>query len=593
MGNAPGKDCGGRAAHGGVGLHSFALGRVIGRGALGCVREAEHAATGQRFALKSTSKRASLGVVARAVRERALLEEVDHAGVARLRFAFQTRSHVVVGLELRGGGTLRTHMRRLAGDTGACEAAARVWAAEVACALRYLHALGIVHRDVKPENIVLDARGHAALTDFNSAARQGDPVSSHPGTTSYLAPEAVADACACAPAVDWWALGVVVYECVFARRPFRHRQGSVGRADLRRAIVADDPPLPLDRGVSRDCIALLRELLHKRPEKRLGACPGGVARLMAHPFFASVDWAAADAQTIEPPLVPPPPADNDSAGEEDGEEPEAAPWCPAFEDFDFFEFAVFREFLARRASAACASDLPPLILDGRPVACPAPPDATAMPPSSGLLRRRITTRAVARLRLLSPSLASLPQHSTSAAPDLPPDHVPLDASTWAGMTPQQRRLAARYAAKVLRDQQTAERDRVVRARLLAQLAEQSLRHATSSCRLRELGAEGGRRKPRSNSLYIASQAEQQLRHRPSDTFALGQRLRPIAAQWSLLVTKTDFPQLASDPALARAAEESAADGWELLLPSPQPQSAALRCLAVASPTALALGPSIL
>ncbi|KAJ2158882.1 hypothetical protein GGF46_003427 [Coemansia sp. RSA 552] len=285
----------------GLALHKFRLLRVIGRGSFGKVRIVEHRASGTAYALKYINKATCIGRRAHTntIRERDMLEELDHVFIANLRFSFQDAYSMYMVLDLKMGGDLRFHIMRRRFFEGVI----RFWIAEVACALNYLHTVHhIVHRDVKPDNILMDADGHVALTDFNIATRifDGHPHYAVAGTANYMAPEVVSGV-GYTYSVDWWSLGVVMYECVYGRRPFRHKKNT---DSLRRALMYDEIQFPIvaDVQVTYDCVSAMRGFLDKDPERRLG-CTGFDA-VKAHPFFASIDWRQLEARRVAPPFTP-------------------------------------------------------------------------------------------------------------------------------------------------------------------------------------------------------------------------------------------------------------------------------------------------
>mmetsp|Transcript_8408 Transcript_8408/g.25263 ORF Transcript_8408/g.25263 Transcript_8408/m.25263 type:complete len:449 (-) Transcript_8408:226-1572(-) len=134
-------------------------------------------------------------------------------------------------------------------------------------ALKYIHSAGVVHRDIKPGNVLVDARGHVALTDFGLCAlgvhEDGAPLRSFCGTVTYMAPELLVGH-AYGTSVDWWALGALVFEIAAGRPPFEDHN----RRRMFYAILHLPPPFPLD--FSNELIDLLAGLLEKRPDRRLG-----------------------------------------------------------------------------------------------------------------------------------------------------------------------------------------------------------------------------------------------------------------------------------------------------------------------------------
>ena len=194
------------------------------------------------------------------------------------------------------GGDLRFHITRKTFT----EEAVRFWIAELGCALRYIHKQGIVHRDVKPDNVLLDLEGHVHLADFNVASdyTPNKPLSSRSGTLAYLAPE-VYTGRGYLSEVDWWSLGVTFYECIFNKRPFEAKDHEA----LAQAIVKAEPPFPTTTPpVSNVCLHAISSLLEKEKHKRIGAA--GFETFVDNPFFREIDFAALERKEIEPVFCP-------------------------------------------------------------------------------------------------------------------------------------------------------------------------------------------------------------------------------------------------------------------------------------------------
>jgi len=195
---------------------------------------------------------------------------------------------------------------------------ARFYTAEIVDVLAYLHEQGIVYRDLKPENVLLNSDGHIKLCDFGFArpVLQGTKAWTMCGTPEYIAPEVILSR-GHGMAVDFWSLGVLVFEMVVGRPPFR----SGNREQLFEQIVtgAVECPPQYFSAAARD---LVQRLLVVEPRHRLGASGNGVADIYAHAFFAGVDWSRVRAKQLPPPHVPhkrpaysfaplPPPPDTD------------------------------------------------------------------------------------------------------------------------------------------------------------------------------------------------------------------------------------------------------------------------------------------
>ncbi|KAI1090456.1 kinase-like protein [Rostrohypoxylon terebratum] len=294
MGNSQGKPV---DLNGEVNLNHFRLLRVVGRGAFGKVRIVERKDTGLSFALKYIRKDEVVRSesVRNIIRERRMLEHLNHPFICNLRYSFQDIEYMYLVVDLMSGGDLRFHISRKAFT----EEAVRFWIAELGCALRYVHSQGIIHRDVKPDNVLLDADGHVHLTDFNVASDvvPGKLLTSKSGTLAYLAPEVYAGKGYDVRA-DWWSLGVLFYECIYNKRPF---EGS-SESTLTNVILAANPKFPVTQPpVSLPCLYAIGSALNPNPDKRLGSTWQSFTN---EPFFQAIDFAALERKELEPVFVP-------------------------------------------------------------------------------------------------------------------------------------------------------------------------------------------------------------------------------------------------------------------------------------------------
>lgn len=284
--------------------------RVLGEGTFGTVVLVRERATQEFFAVKVMNKsqlvhEAQLDNI---ILERQVLRDAGpHPFVVECHSGFQTDEAVVLVLEYLAGGDMYDLMKANGTLT---EAQARFYLAETVVGITELHRHGFVFRDLKLENILLDARGHVRLTDFGLAGRahtdrwDDKSITDISGTSIYQAPEILSnDGHGCV--VDWWALGVLAYVLLAGRPPFSN-EGS--RAALYQKIQRQ--PLDLDKddrmhGASPECKDLITQLLQKKPAQRLGAGGGGAESVKAHPFFAAIDFDALLRFDVEPPLAPP------------------------------------------------------------------------------------------------------------------------------------------------------------------------------------------------------------------------------------------------------------------------------------------------
>ncbi|KAJ3024314.1 UNVERIFIED_CONTAM: hypothetical protein HDU68_008247 [Siphonaria sp. JEL0065] len=200
-----------------VELNHFELLRSIGKGAFGKVKVVKHKNSKNTYALKYINKEACIKMKAvdNIIQERKLLEEIHCPFVCNLRYAFQDDENMFMVIDLKLGGDLRFHLNKMGTLS---EDIVQFYMAECALGLMYLHSKHVVHRDLKPDNILLDETGHACLTDFNIATYWKDdkPLNAVAGSMAYMAPE-ILDRVGYTYTIDWWSLGVIAYELLFGK----------------------------------------------------------------------------------------------------------------------------------------------------------------------------------------------------------------------------------------------------------------------------------------------------------------------------------------------------------------------------------------
>ncbi|KAB5528898.1 kinase-like domain-containing protein [Coniochaeta sp. 2T2.1] len=242
--------------------------------------------------------------------ERAILAEVSgHPFVTNLRASFSDSDFLYLLLDYVPGGELFSYLRKWRRFD---EDMARFYAAEIVLVLEYLHEHqgGVAYRDLKPENLLLDEEGHVKLVDFGFAKRLGNSESTEGdkpqetytlcGTPEYLAPEVIHNK-GHTTAVDWWALGILIYEFLTGYPPFWHQNP----IEIYKQIVEKPVVFPQDPAISDEAKDIIRQFCTVDRSRRLGNIQGGAARVKEHPFFAGVDWEAVYERRHKGPILPP------------------------------------------------------------------------------------------------------------------------------------------------------------------------------------------------------------------------------------------------------------------------------------------------
>ena len=274
-------------------ISDYQLGRTIGKGSFGNVVQCQHIESGSLYAIKciKKSKVTTKAIFEHLKNEKQVLSTLKSPFTVDFFGSFQDHNNIYFITEYIPGGELfkllRTH-RVLAISS------VRFYAAEITSALEYLHSRNIVYRDLKPENVLVSATGHVKLIDFGFATqiKEGETCSSFCGTLEYLAPEIV-QRIGHGLAVDWWTLGVLLYELLVGTPPF------VGGSTqgLFEKIVKTEVSFPKD--LDEEARDLIGKLLTKKPWERISG-----KDVMGHRFFKDVDWGEVEKKGMVPPWVP-------------------------------------------------------------------------------------------------------------------------------------------------------------------------------------------------------------------------------------------------------------------------------------------------
>ncbi|KAI8931293.1 hypothetical protein NX059_011637 [Plenodomus lindquistii] len=280
-------------------IDDFELLKVVGKGSFGKVMQVQKKDTHRIYACKTIRKAhiISRSEVAHTLAERSVLAQINNPFIVPLKFSFQSPEKLYLVLAFVNGGELFHHLQK---EQRFDINRARFYAAELLCALECLHGFNVIYRDLKPENILLDYTGHIALCDFGLCKldmKDEDRTNTFCGTPEYLAPELLTGA-GYTKSVDWWTLGVLLYEMLTGLPPFYDENTN----DMYRKILTEPLHFPGPEIVPPAARDLLTRLLDRNAEKRLGA--KGAAEIKAHYFFHSIDWRKLLERKYEPSFKP-------------------------------------------------------------------------------------------------------------------------------------------------------------------------------------------------------------------------------------------------------------------------------------------------
>lgn len=299
--------------------------KTIGRGAFGEVELVRHKGTKQVYAMKMLSKYEMLKRSDSAFfwEERYIMAHAASDWIVKLHFAFQDDQYLYMVMDYMPGGDLVNLMS----NYDVPEKWAKFYTAEVVLAVDAIHQMGFVHRDVKPDNMLIDRQGHVRLADFGTCMRMGDDglvrSDTAVGTPDYISPEVLksqgGEGCY-GRECDWWSVGVFLYEMLYGDTPFYadSLMGTYGKImDHKNSLRFPD-----EEDFSPEARHLISSFLTD-PEKRLGR--NGIGEIIAHPFFKNDTWSFDNIRDSVPPVVPELCGDDDTSNFEEIEKDENPP----------------------------------------------------------------------------------------------------------------------------------------------------------------------------------------------------------------------------------------------------------------------------
>lgn len=300
--------------------------QTIGRGAFGKVDLVRHKADKQVYAMKLLSKSEMIKRSESAFywEERFIMAHATTDWIVKLHYAFQDEKYLYMVMDYMPGGDLVNLMSNF----DIPEKWAKFYCAEIVLAVDSIHKMGFVHRDVKPDNMLLDKHGHVRLADFGTCMRMDSKklvwCDTAVGTPDYISPEVLESQSSASNLrkpysnlCDWWSVGVVLYEMIIGDTPFYADSliGTYGKIMDHKNSLQFDP----ETSISSDAKNLIRLFLTDQSE-RLGK--NGVDEIKAHPFFASENWSFENIHQSVPPVIPDLKSDDDTSNFEDANQNE-------------------------------------------------------------------------------------------------------------------------------------------------------------------------------------------------------------------------------------------------------------------------------
>ena len=272
------------------------LRRILGVGTFGRVKLVVHQPTNKTYALKCMRKAQVVATKQQnhVLNEKNILAMMDHPFILALVQTYQDKGELYMLMDLALGGELFTLLAKRA---PLFDSPARFYVACVVSMFSYMHGLKVIYRDLKPENLLLDAQGYLKLVDFGFAKILTDRTWTLCGTPEYLAPEIILNK-GHGFGADWWCVGILSFECLTGTTPFVSNDPMEGY----RKIIKCRVPWPAQLSpLARDFID---RLLCVDPTRRLGCLKGASRDVRSHPWFQGMDFKALEAKAMPAPYVP-------------------------------------------------------------------------------------------------------------------------------------------------------------------------------------------------------------------------------------------------------------------------------------------------
>ncbi|ELP87325.1 hypothetical protein EIN_095820 [Entamoeba invadens IP1] len=276
-------------------MDDFEIISLLGKGAFGKVMLVKMKKDGNIYAMKTVEKVQVIdsNEVEHILSEKLVLSKINNPFLVNMHYTFQTPTHLVFVLDYCAGGELFSYLQKQ--TSGIPEDDVRFYAAQILLALEHMHSTGIIYRDIKPENILFEKDGYLRMTDFGLAKSSTKTTNTFCGTPEYLAPEVV-EGLDYDENVDWWGLGILIYEMLFTKSPFL----ADSMEELYENILEKEPIFPTTKPISAECMDFIKQLLTKDPVQRLT----DPDQMKTHSWFKSFSFDDLYQKKLTPPFVP-------------------------------------------------------------------------------------------------------------------------------------------------------------------------------------------------------------------------------------------------------------------------------------------------